>query len=85
MVLPVPFDGSELSWRAVERATEFGELTGEEVTVLTVVTPDESVAVVGQPASTAATGSGVSRLSARLARAEGRPRRAVPRPVPTSC
>jgi nucleotide-binding universal stress UspA family protein len=44
MVLLAPFDGSELSRRAVERATEFGELTGEEVIVLAVVPPDESLA-----------------------------------------
>ncbi len=40
MTLLVPFDGSELSEAALERATEFAEFTGEDVLALTVV-PDE--------------------------------------------
>ncbi|MDS0259706.1 universal stress protein [Haloarcula sp. S1CR25-12] len=40
MTLLVPFDGSELSEAALERATEFAEFTGEDVVALTVV-PDE--------------------------------------------
>lgn len=44
MVLLAPFDGSDLSRRAVERATEFADLTREEVIVLTVVPPDEEFA-----------------------------------------
>jgi len=40
MTLLVPFDGSELSEAALERATEFAEFTGENVVALTVV-PDE--------------------------------------------
>ncbi|PSQ01730.1 universal stress protein [Halobacteriales archaeon QS_5_70_17] len=44
MVLLAPFDGSDLSRRAVERAVEFGDLIGEEVVVLTVVPPDEEFA-----------------------------------------
>jgi len=41
MTLLVPFDGSDLSEAALERATEFAEFTGEDVLVLTVV-PDEA-------------------------------------------
>jgi nucleotide-binding universal stress UspA family protein len=40
MVLLVPFDGSALSERALERAIEFSEHVGEEVLVLTVL-PDD--------------------------------------------
>ena len=40
MTLLVPFDGSELSEAALERATEFAEFSGEDVVALTVV-PDE--------------------------------------------
>ncbi|GGN93283.1 MULTISPECIES: universal stress protein [Haloarcula] len=40
MVLLVPFDGSELSQAALERATEFSEYTGEDVLALVVI-PDE--------------------------------------------
>jgi len=40
MTLLVPFDGSELSEAALERATEFAEFSGEDVLALTVV-PDE--------------------------------------------
>jgi nucleotide-binding universal stress UspA family protein len=41
MTLLVPFDGSELSEAALERATEFADFTGENVVALTVI-PDES-------------------------------------------
>jgi nucleotide-binding universal stress UspA family protein len=40
MTLLVPFDGSDLSEAALERATEFAEFRGEDVLALTVV-PDE--------------------------------------------
>ena len=40
MTLLVPFDGSELSEAALDRATEFAEFAGEDVLALTVV-PDE--------------------------------------------
>ncbi len=40
MTLLVPFDGSELSEAALERATDFAEFTGEDVLALTVV-PDQ--------------------------------------------
>jgi len=40
MTLLVPFDGSELSQAALERATEFAGFRGEDVLALTVV-PDE--------------------------------------------
>jgi nucleotide-binding universal stress UspA family protein len=40
MTLLVPFDGSELSEAALERATEFADFSGEDVLVLTVI-PDE--------------------------------------------
>ncbi|WP_324664104.1 universal stress protein [Haloarcula sediminis] len=40
MTLLVPFDGSELSEAALERATDFSEFTGEDVLALTVV-PDQ--------------------------------------------
>ena len=41
MTLLVPFDGSELSVAALERAREFAEATGAEVLVLAVV-PDDA-------------------------------------------
>lgn len=41
MVLLVPFDGSELSKAALERATEFAEYRNEEVVALSVVPDDE--------------------------------------------
>ena len=41
MVLLVPFDGSELSKAALERATEFAEYRDEEVVALSVVPDDE--------------------------------------------
>lgn len=44
MVLLVPFDGSALSERALERAVEFSGFTDEEVLVLTVVPDDEEFA-----------------------------------------
>jgi nucleotide-binding universal stress UspA family protein len=40
MTLLVPFDGTELSEAALERATEYAEFSGEDVVALTVV-PDE--------------------------------------------
>jgi len=40
MTLLVPFDGSDLSKAALERATEFSEFSGEDVIVLTVI-PEE--------------------------------------------
>ncbi|WP_276272770.1 universal stress protein [Haloarcula litorea] len=40
MTLLVPFDGSDLSVAALERATEFADYTGESVLALAVV-PDE--------------------------------------------
>jgi nucleotide-binding universal stress UspA family protein len=45
MTLLVPFDGSTLSKRALERADEFAALRNEEVVVMTVVPEDESFAV----------------------------------------
>lgn len=44
MVLLVPFDGSALAEAALDRASEFGELTGEEVLVLTVLPDDAAFA-----------------------------------------
>jgi nucleotide-binding universal stress UspA family protein len=44
MVLLAPYDGSDLSAAAVERATQFGELVDEDVVVLVVVPPDEEFA-----------------------------------------
>jgi len=41
MVLLVPFDGSELSKAALERATEFAEYRDEEVVALSVIPNDE--------------------------------------------
>jgi nucleotide-binding universal stress UspA family protein len=41
MTLLVPFDGSDLATAALERASEFGEFTGEELLVLSVV-PDDA-------------------------------------------
>ena len=41
MTLLVPFDGSELSVAALERAREFGEATGAEVLTLAVI-PDDA-------------------------------------------
>ena len=40
MALLVPFDGSDLSKAALERATEFGEFSGEEVVAVAVIPPD---------------------------------------------
>lgn len=40
MTLLVPFDGSDLSTAALDRAREFGEFTGEEVVALAVIPPD---------------------------------------------
>ena len=37
MALLVPFDGSELSKAALERAREFGEFSGEEVVAVAVI------------------------------------------------
>lgn len=42
MVLLVPFDGSELSVAALERARQFGDALDEEVIVLAVVVEDEA-------------------------------------------
>lgn len=44
MVLLAPFDGSDLSRTAVDRATRFGDLIDEEVVVLIVVPPDPEFA-----------------------------------------
>jgi len=45
MTLLVPFDDSELSRTALERAGEFAALRDEEIVVLTVVPDDEAFAV----------------------------------------
>ena len=45
MTLLVPFDGSELSEAALERATEFADFTGEGVLALTVVPDDPEYAL----------------------------------------
>jgi nucleotide-binding universal stress UspA family protein len=44
MVLLVPFDGSQLATAALERAGEFGEFSGEDVLVLSVVPDDAAYA-----------------------------------------
>ena len=44
MTLLVPFDGSTLSTAALEKATAFGELTGDDVVAVTVIPDDESYA-----------------------------------------
>lgn len=44
MVLLVPFDGSDLSLAALDRAREFGEFSDEEVVALVVVPPDPEFA-----------------------------------------
>ncbi|KAA9398871.1 universal stress protein [Haloarcula sp. CBA1130] len=44
MVLLVPFDGSALSEAALERATEFANYRGEDVTVLSVIPDDAAYA-----------------------------------------
>lgn len=44
MTLLVPFDGSELSTAALERATEFSTFRGEDLVVLTVVPDDPEYA-----------------------------------------
>ncbi len=44
MTLLVPFDGSELSTAALEKAAEFGDLTDEDVVALTVVPDDDEYA-----------------------------------------
>ena len=45
MTLLVPFDGTELSAAAVERATELAEFRGEDVVALTVVPNDPEYAL----------------------------------------
>ncbi|MFB6309023.1 MAG: universal stress protein [Haloarculaceae archaeon] len=45
MVLLVPFDGSELSQAALERASEFSEYTDEAVLALTVVPEEPEYAI----------------------------------------
>ncbi len=42
MTVLVPYDGSVLSKAALEKASEFGELTGNDLLVLTII-PDEDV------------------------------------------
>ncbi|MFB6084187.1 MAG: universal stress protein [Halorientalis sp.] len=44
MTLLVPFDGSDLSRAALERASEFAEYRDEEVVALTIVPDDEAFA-----------------------------------------
>lgn len=44
MTLLVPFDGSDLSIAALERAAEFGEVLDQEVVVLAVVPADHEYA-----------------------------------------
>jgi nucleotide-binding universal stress UspA family protein len=44
MTLLVPFDGSELSEAALERAREFADYRNEEIVVLSVVPDDEEFA-----------------------------------------
>jgi len=44
MTLLVPFDDTELSAAALDRATEFGEFTGEDVVALAVIPPDAEFA-----------------------------------------
>ncbi|QSW98127.1 universal stress protein [Haloterrigena alkaliphila] len=41
MTLLVPFDGSQLAGKALEKASEFGDLLDEELVVLTVI-PDDA-------------------------------------------
>ena len=45
MTLLVPFDGSELSEAALDRATEFAEFRDEEVLALTVIPDDPEYAL----------------------------------------
>ena len=45
MTLLVPFDGSELSRAALERAVEFAEFRGEDVVALTVIPEDPEYAL----------------------------------------
>jgi len=45
MTLLVPFDGSELSQAALERAVEFAEFRGEDVVALTVIPEDPEYAL----------------------------------------
>lgn len=44
MTLLVPFDGTPLSETALERAVRFGDLTNEEILVVTVIPAEESYA-----------------------------------------
>lgn len=44
MTVLVPFDGSELATAALEKATRYGELTDEDVVVLSVVPDDDEYA-----------------------------------------
>lgn len=45
MVLLVPFDGTDLSKAALDRATDFAEYTGESVLALSVVPQDTEYAI----------------------------------------
>ena len=44
MTLLVPFDGSDLSRTALERASEFADYRDEEVVALTIIPDDEAFA-----------------------------------------
>lgn len=44
MVLLVPFDGSELSRAALERAKQYAQYTGEEIVALTIIPDDPELA-----------------------------------------
>ena len=44
MTLLVPFDGSDLSTKALEKAAEFGDLTDDDVVAFTVIPDDDDYA-----------------------------------------
>ncbi|GAB7017996.1 universal stress protein [Halostagnicola bangensis] len=73
MSLLVPYDGSELATSALEKATEFSDLLGEELVVLTVIPDDEDYArergwiTRGEPFDQAAIADGIAKRSNAVA------------------
>ena len=73
MTLLVPFDGSELARKALEKASTFGDLLDTEVVVLTVIPNDDEYArdrgwiTEGEPFDPEAIESGIQSRAAEVA------------------
>ncbi|QLG51050.1 universal stress protein [Natrinema halophilum] len=73
MSLLVPFDGSELATKALERASTFGDLLDEEVIVVTVIPDDAGYArdrgwiTEGEPFDPEAIAEGMNRRATEVA------------------